>query len=61
MTTEEPLLPEPPPQVPHGPDPDLDQPPFVPPDDEACGLVEPVRPEPDRRPPAIDLDEEPPF
>ncbi|WP_197040377.1 HNH endonuclease signature motif containing protein [Pseudonocardia halophobica] len=59
VTTADPLLPEPPPQVPHGADANLDVPPFVRPDDEACGLIEPVPPEPERDRPAVDLDEEP--
>jgi hypothetical protein len=62
-TTAEPLLPEPPPEVPRGPDPGLEHRPYVPPNDEACGLIEPVPPEPEpgRPPPLVDLDEEPPF
>lgn len=65
VTTADPLLPEPPPEVPHGENPDLDVPPFVRPDAEACGLIEPVPAEPERARPAVDLDEkpdeEPPF
>ncbi|MCE3549923.1 HNH endonuclease [Pseudonocardia sp. RS11V-5] len=60
-TTAEPLLPEPPRQVPHRGD--ADQPPSVWPDDEACGLVEPLgppEPEAEPDPPVVDLDDEPP-
>lgn len=59
VTTAEPLLPEPPPQV--SDNADVDVPPFVRPDEEACGLIEPVHPEPEPDQPVVDLDEEPPF
>jgi hypothetical protein len=41
----------------------LDHRPSGRPDDEACGLIEPITPEPGpgRSPPLVDLDEEPPF